>query len=285
MPSSTRASATDWRRLARQNRPACIGLGVLLLIAAVALGAPWIAGADPLHTDPLTRLRPPGAAHWFGTDMYGRDVWSRTVYGGQVSLLVGLSVATISVGAGTAIGLVSGYVRWLDAIVMRVLDGLMAIPAILLAIALMALTRPSVWNVIVAISVAETPRVARLVRGSVLTLREDVFVQGAIAAGTRVPKLLWRHILPNIVAALIVQGTYVFAAAILIEAALSFLGVGAPPTIPSWGNIVAEGRSYLALAWWIVLIPGMFLGVTVLMINLVGDGLRDALDPRMRRID
>lgn len=261
--------------------PAWIGVAILLTVATGALAAPWLTAADPMIINPLARLKPPTSAHPFGTDMYGRDVWARTIYGGRVSLLVGITVAVLSVVAGAAIGLVSGYVRWLDAVVMRVLDGLMAIPAVLLAIALMALTRPSVWNVIVAISVAEVPRVARLVRGSVLTLREEVFVQGAIAAGTRFPKLLLRHILPNITAALIVQGSYVFAAAILIEAALSFLGVGAPPTIPSWGNIVAEGRSYLALAWWIVLIPGLFLAVTVLAVNLIGDGLRDALDPRM----
>ena len=257
---------------------------VLAVVGVAALIAPLIAPADPLAINPLARLRAPSALHWFGTDMYGRDVWSRTIYGGRVSLLVGFAVASLSIVIGTGIGLVSGYLRWLDAIVMRMLDGLMAIPAVLLAIALMALTRPTVWNVIVAISVAEAPRVARLVRGNVLTLREEVFVQGAIAAGTRTPKLLLRHILPNILAALIVQGSYVFAAAILIEAALSFLGVGAPPTIPSWGNIVAEGRSYLALGWWIVLIPGMFLSLTVLAINLIGDGLRDVLDPRMTKL-
>jgi peptide/nickel transport system permease protein len=267
-------------RFVRRHAPACLGATILLVMTALALLAPLLTGADPLTIDPLNRLKPPSPAHWFGTDMYGRDVWTRTIYGGRVSLAVGFAVATVSVVAGTVIGLLSGYIRWLDPVVMRFMDGLMAIPAIMLAIALMALTRPSIGNVIVAISVAEVPRVVRLVRGVVLTLREEAFVQGAIAAGTRLPMLLLRHILPNVFAPLIVQGSYVFAAAILIEAALSFLGVGAPPTIPSWGNIVAEGRSYFVLGWWIVLIPGLFLATTVLAVNLVGDGLRDALDPR-----
>jgi len=273
-----------WRvaaRALRRNRMASAGAVILLLIVVSALAAPWLANADPVAMNPLLRLKPPTPAHPFGTDMYGRDIWSRTIYGGRVSLQIGAIVALMSIVAGTALGLLSGYLSRLDAVLMRIMDGLMAIPAVLLAIALMALTRPSMWNVVVAISIAEVPRVVRLVRGSVLTLREEVFVQAAIASGTRLPKLLLRHILPNLVAALIVHGSYVFAAAILIEAALSFLGVGSPPTIPSWGNIVAEGRSYLVLAWWIVLIPGLFLAVTVLAINLVGDGLRDALDPRM----
>ena len=270
-------------RSLRRNIPACAGLVILMLMVIISAFAPWIAPGDPLTIDPLDRLKAPNALHWFGTDMYGRDVFIRTIYGGRLSLVVGLAVAVISIGMGTLIGLVSGYIRAIDAVVMRVMDGMMAIPAILLAIALMALTRPGVGNVIVAIAVAEVPRVVRLVRSIVLTLREEMFVLGAIAAGTRLPKLLLTHILPNCFTALIVQGTYIFSAAILIEAALSFLGVGAPPTVPSWGNIVAEGRSYFILGWWIVLIPGLFLAVTVLAVNLVGDGLRDALDPRMAR--
>jgi peptide/nickel transport system permease protein len=269
-----------WRSLCR-NPLVWLGGLILAAVAAGAVGAPWLAHADPVAMNPLLRLKPPSYVHPFGTDMYGRDVWSRTIYGGRVSLLIGTIVAALSIVVGTVLGLLSGYLRTLDAVLMRVMDGLMAIPAVLLAIALMALTRPSMWNVVIAISAAEVPRIVRLVRGGVLVLREEIFVQAAIASGTRLPKLLWRHILPNLLAGLIVQGSYVFAAAILIEAALSFLGVGSPPTIPSWGNIVAEGRSYLVLAWWIVLIPGLFLAVTVLAVNLVGDGLRDALDPRM----
>jgi peptide/nickel transport system permease protein len=231
----------------------------------------------------VKRLKPPGAEWWFGTDMMGRDVYSRVVYGARVSLTVGITVALLTTLAGLAIGLSTGFLRWADAIVMRVMDGLMSIPPVLLAIALMALTRASIQNVIVAITLAETPRVVRLVRSLVLTLREEPYVQAATAAGTTLPRILWRHILPNIAAPLLVQATYVCASAMITEAILSFIGAGTPPNIPSWGNIMAEGRSMFGLANYLILFPGICLSLTVLAVNLMGDGLRDALDPRLAR--
>jgi len=270
-------------RFARRNKAAVAGAAVLLAIVLVAIAAPLLATGNPLSINPLRRLRPPSAAFWFGTDHLGRDLWNRVLYGARVSLLVGGAVAGISMSVGLVIGLVAGYVRSIDAIVMRVMDGLMAIPSILLAVALMALTRASVTNVIVAISVAEIPRVVRLVRSLVLTLRDEVYVEAAISSGTRLPRILRRHILPNVMGPVLVQGTYIFAAAILIEAALSFLGAGTPSNVPSWGNTISEGRPFFLLAAWIVIIPGMFLSATVLAVNLLGDGLRDALDPRLSR--
>ena len=270
-------------RFARRNKAAVAGAAVLLAIVLVAIAAPLLATGNPLSINPLRRLRPPSAAFWFGTDHLGRDLWNRVLYGARVSLLVGGAVAGISMSVGLVIGLVAGYVRSIDAVVMRVMDGLMAIPSILLAVALMALTRASVTNVIVAISVAEIPRVVRLVRSLVLTLRDEVYVQAAISSGTRLPRILRRHILPNVMGPVLVQGTYIFAAAILIEAALSFLGAGTPSNVPSWGNTISEGRPFFLLAAWIVIIPGMFLSATVLAVNLLGDGLRDALDPRLSR--
>ena len=237
----------------------------------------------PTALAPARRTRAPSAEFWFGSDMLGRDIYSRVVYGARVSLLVGFAVATLASLAGLTIGLVSGFVRWADGIVMRVMDGLMSIPPILLAVALMALTRGSVGNVIMAITIAEIPRVSRLVRGVVLSLREQPYVDAAVAAGTRTPLIILRHILPNTLAPMTVQATYICASAVLIEAALSFLGAGTPPEIPSWGNIMAEARPYFQLKPWMVLLPGVFLAVTVLAINLVGDGLRDMLDPRLAR--
>jgi peptide/nickel transport system permease protein len=213
----------------------------------------------------------------------GRDVYSRTIYGARVSLAVGISVALLSIGFGMAIGLVTGFTRWVDAIVMRVMDGLMSIPAVLIAIALMALNRASLQNVIFAITVAEVPRVTRLVRGVVLTLREQPFVEAAVASGTGRMRILWRHIVPNTLGPVLVQGTYIAASAMITEAILSFIGAGTPPNIPSWGNIMAEGRSLFQVAYYVVLFPGIMLSITVLGINLLGDGLRDALDPRLAR--
>ncbi|MFM8681908.1 MAG: ABC transporter permease [Alphaproteobacteria bacterium] len=270
-------------RFARRNKAAVAGAAVLLAIVLIALAAPLLATGNPLSINPLRRLRPPSPAFWFGTDHLGRDLWNRVLYGARVSLVVGGAVAGISMSVGLVVGLVAGYVRSIDAVVMRVMDGLMAIPSILLAVALMALTRASVTNVIVAISVAEIPRVVRLVRSLVLTLRDEVYVQAAISSGTRLPRILLRHILPNVMGPVLVQGTYIFAAAILIEAALSFLGAGTPSNVPSWGNTISEGRPFFLLAAWIVIIPGMFLSATVLAVNLLGDGLRDAIDPRLSR--
>ena len=215
--------------------------------------------------------------------MLGRDVYSRAVLGGRISLAVGLGVALLSSAIGVLLGLVAGFVKGADGIVMRVMDGLMAIPGILLAIALMALTRASLVTVIVAITVPEVPRVVRLVRSLALTLREQLFVEAAHAVGTRLPMILWRHVLPNMTAPLVVQATFIAASAVLIEAALSFLGVGVPAQVPSWGNMMAEGRNFVAVAFHIILFPGLLLAATVLAINLLGDGLRDALDPRLAR--
>ncbi|WP_304304986.1 ABC transporter permease [Pseudacidovorax intermedius] len=260
-------------------------LGALLLVAMVVLAfaAPWLATYDPQDIDPLARLQAPSGEHWFGTDALGRDVYSRAVWGARVSLLVGLSVAVLATVAGVFLGLVAGFVRWAEGPVMRVMDGLMAIPGILLAIALMAITRASLTTVIVAITVPEIPRVVRLVRSLALTLREQLFVEAAHAVGTRLPTILVRHVLPNMVAPVVVQATFVAASAVLIEASLSFLGVGVPSTTPSWGNMMAEGRNFVAVAFHIILYPGLLLAATVLAINLLGDGLRDALDPRLAR--
>jgi peptide/nickel transport system permease protein len=259
------------------------GGALLLLMAIIAIAAPWLGTTDPKALAPRLRLRTPSAQYWFGTDMLGRDIYSRVMYGARVSLSVGLAVAALSTIVGLAIGLVSGYLRMLDSIVMRMMDGLMSIPPVLLAIALMALTRPSVENVILAIAVSEIPRVSRLVRGLVLSLREQPFVEAAVATGTRLPAILLRHILPNTLAPLTVQATYVCASAMITEAILSFIGAGTPPNIPSWGNIMAEARSLFQVAAYIMLFPAIFLSLTVLAVNLLGDGLRDALDPRLAR--
>jgi peptide/nickel transport system permease protein len=274
--------AGRWRWL-RKHPTLIVGGLLLFAVAAIALGAPWLATHDVQAIDPLARLQPPSAEHRFGTDALGRDVWSRAVLGGRVSLIVGITVAVLSSAIGIVLGLVAGFVRPIEGFVMRVMDGLMAIPGILLAIALMAVTRASLTTVIVAITVPEVPRVVRLVRSLALTLREQLFVEAAHAIGTRLPAILWRHVLPNMMAPLIVQATFIAASAVLIEAALSFLGVGVPAQIPSWGNMMAEGRNFVAVAFHIILYPGILLALTVLAINLLGDGLRDALDPRLAR--
>jgi len=269
--------------LTRRHPTVAIGGGLVLLLIAMALLAPYLATVDPTALAPARRTRAPSPQYWFGTDMLGRDIYSRVVYGARVSLLVGFSVALLSSLIGLAIGLVSGFLRWADGIVMRVMDGLMSIPPILLAVALMALTRGSVQNVIMAITIAEIPRVSSLVRGVVLSLREQPYVDAAIAAGTRIPTIILRHILPNTLAPMTVQATYICASAMIIEAILSFIGAGTPPTIPSWGNIMAEGRALWQVKPFIILFPALFLSVTVLAVNLLGDGLRDALDPRMAK--
>ena len=255
----------------------------LAVMVLIALLAPWLGTVDPQALSPINRLKAPSGAYWFGTDMLGRDVYSRVIYGSRISLTVGIAVAALSIAVGLAIGLVTGFIRWLDAIVMRVMDGLMSIPSVLLAIALMALTKASVGNVIFAITLAEVPRVVRLVRSLVLSLREQPYVEAAIAAGTSLPLILLRHILPNTVAPLLVQGTYICASAMITEAILSFIGAGTPPNVPSWGNIMAEARSLFQIAGYLILFPGLFLSITVLAVNLLGDGMRDALDPRLAR--
>ena len=269
-------------RFVRRNPTLVAGSIILVFMVTVAVIAPWISG-DPVTMKPADRLQSPSDAHWFGTDHLGRDVWSRVAYGSRVSLLVGFSVATVSMVIGLAIGLAAGFIKSVETIVMRFMDGLMAIPAILLAIALVSLTKASVLIVIIAIVIPEIPRVVRLVRSVVLSVREQPFVEAAVASGTRLPKILIRHILPATVPPLIVQATYVSASAILIEAALSFLGAGTPPEIPTWGNMIASSRVYLSRAPWTVFCPGLALALVVLAVNLVGDGLRDRLDPRLAR--
>jgi peptide/nickel transport system permease protein len=267
----------------RRHPTAIAGGVVLLLMVAIAILAPWLGTTDPLAVIPTRRLKPMSGEFWFGTDMLGRDVYSRVIYGSRVSLTVGLAVAVIATTIGLAIGLVTGFLRRVDAVVMRVMDGLMSIPPVLLAIALIALTKASLGNVVFAIAISEVPRVVRLVRSLVLTLREQPYVEAAIASGTRLPLILIRHILPNTTAPLLVQATYICASAMITEAILSFIGAGTPPNIPSWGNIMAESRSLIQIAGTLLLFPGIFLSLTVLSVNLLGDGMRDALDPRLAR--
>ena len=267
----------------RRHPAVAVGGTLLLFMLLIAVFAPYLGTVDPTALAPARRLRPTSAEHWFGTDMLGRDLYSRVIYGARVSLLVGFSVAAFASVIGLAIGLVAGFVRWADAVLMRVMDGLMSIPPILLAVALMALTRGSVGNVILAITIAEIPRVSRLVRSVVLSLREQPYVDAAVAAGTRTPMIILRHILPNTLAPMTVQATYICASAMIIEAILSFIGAGTPPITPSWGNIMAEGRALWQVKPFIVFFPAVFLSLTVLSVNLLGDGWRDALDPRMAK--
>ena len=266
----------------RRNPTIVIGALLLLMMLIIALLASHLS-PDPMKLSPIKRLRVPGEGMLFGTDMYGRDVFARTLHGSRISLLVGLSAAAVSTLFGLTIGLMAGYNRLFDTIVMRFMDGIMAIPSILLAIALVSLTGASVGIVIVAISIPEIPRVVRLVRSVVLTIREQPYVEAAISVGARLPKILLRHILPNTLAPLIVQATYVCASAMITEAILSFLGAGTPPDIPSWGNVISEGRQYFQRAPWIIFFPGVFLTITVLAVNILGDRLRDGLDPRIAR--
>lgn len=287
---------TIWQLLLH-NPSVCFGGAVLAVMFLTALLAPFLGTIDPSNIDPIYRNKVPGTermlrledgsevpiTHWMGTDMLGRDVYSRVLYGSQISLVVGLAVAILSIAVGLAIGLVSGYIRWLDGIVMRVMDGLMAIPGILLAIALMSLFNAGIGTVIFAIFIPEIPRVVRLVRAIVLSIREEPYVEAAISVGTSVPLILIRHVLPNTIAPLIVQGTYICASAILVEAILSFLGVGIPPETPTWGNIMAEGRILFQIFPHNLLYPGIFLALTILAVNVLGDGLRDTLDPRMAK--
>ncbi|HAM57237.1 MAG: peptide ABC transporter permease [Candidatus Rokubacteria bacterium RBG_16_73_20] len=280
-----------------RQRSVLIGASILAVIVAIALLAPYLGTRDPARIDPVARNKRPGAervvraddgtrttlTYWMGTDSLGRDVYSRVVYGARVSLVVGVSVALISAAIGLVIGILAGYLRWLDNVVMRIMDGLMAVPAILLAIALVSLSKASLRTVILAIVIPEVPRVVRLVRSVVLSIREEPYVEAARALGAPLPLLLARHVLPNTVAPLIVQATFVCASAILVEAILSFLGVGIPPETPTWGNIMAEGRALFRLFPHNILFPGIFLAATVLAVNMLGDGLRDTLDPRVSR--
>jgi peptide/nickel transport system permease protein len=270
------------RQLGRR-RIALVGLILTALVAVMGLLAP-ILGSDPQHMDVAARLSPPGDSHWFGTDDLGRDVFSRVVFGARLSLLVGAAVVLFAFAVGMLCGLLAGFYRSLDNPIMRVMDGLMAFPAIVLAVALMAALGPSVVNVILAIGVVYAPRVARVVRGSVLVIRETAYVEAARALGAADRVVLARHVLPNCLSPTIVQGSFIFAAAVLTEAALSFLGVGVPPYVPSWGNILADGRLYLQQAPWLVIYPGAAIMATIFGLNLFGDALRDLLDPRVRAL-
>jgi peptide/nickel transport system permease protein len=267
----------------RRHPTVAAGSALLILMLLMAVFAPYLGTVDPTALAPARRTRAPSAEFWFGSDMLGRDIYSRVIYGARVSLTVGLSVAAFASVTGLTIGLFSGFVRWADPILQRVMDGLMSIPPILLAIALMALTRGSVGSVIVAITIPEIPRVSRVVRSVVLSLREQPYVDAAVVAGTRTPMIILRHILPNTLAPMTVQATYICASAMIVEAILSFIGAGTPPTIPSWGNIMAEGRALWQVKPFIVFFPAAFLSITVLAVNLLGDGLRDALDPRLAK--
>jgi peptide/nickel transport system permease protein len=283
-------------RLARDGS-IIFGATIILFMVVIGLTAPWLGTKNPSEINPAFRNRVPGIEqtirnddgssstfkYRMGTDSLGRDIYSRVVYGARISLFIGLTVAVISIAIGLFIGLIAGYIRWVDAVVMRLMDGLMAIPAILLAIALVSLFRAGVFSVIVAIIVPEIPRVVRLVRSIVLSVREEPYVEAAICAGTPTPLLLIRHVLPNTVPALIVQGTFVCASAILVEAILSFLGIGIPPETPTWGNIMAEGRGLFRLYPHNIFFPGICLALTVLAVNVLGDGLRDRLDPKLAR--
>ena len=287
---------TMWQRVLR-NGSVRLGGVALLILLAVALAAPWLGTVDPSLFDPASRDLLPGKMgeittlegetlkHQFlmGSDSFGRDIYSRVIYGTRVSLIVGVATAVVALAFGIVLGLVAGFIRWMDGPLMRVMDGLMAIPAILIAIALVAMWRGSLLTVVIAIAIPEIPRVTRLVRSLVLTIREEPYVEAAISLGTPTIKIMWRHILPNTVAPLIVQGTFICASGILVEAILSFLGVGLPPDIPTWGNVMAEGRAQFNEYPHNIFFPGIFLAVTVLAVNILGDGLRDTLDPKMAK--
>ncbi len=280
------------------NTSVLIGGGLALVIVLIGLLAPYLDTRDPAGISPANRNKPPGfettvrdydtgqkipVTYRMGSDTLGRDIYSRVVYGARTSLIVGVSVAAIAIFLGTLIGLLAGYFRWADGIIMRIMDGMMAIPAILLAIAVVSLFSAGLLSVIIAIVVSEIPRVVRLVRSVVLSIREEPYVEAAITAGTPTPTLLMRHVLPNTLAPLIVQGTFIVASAIIVEAILSFLGIGIPPDIPTWGNIMAEGRQVFQLHPHNILYPGAILGLTVLAVNILGDGLRDTMDPRFSK--
>jgi peptide/nickel transport system permease protein len=281
-PRTAPGRLSKLRRFAWRNPVMVFALLLFAAMILVSAFAPLISSFDPVQIDPGERLKPPSWENLFGTDAFGRDVFTRTLYGGRVSLAVGAAVAILTTVIGLTIGMLSGYLRAIDPMVMRVMDGIMAIPGVLLAIAIMSVTKASIGTVIFAITIAEVPRMVRVVRSAVLTIREQPYIDAAIATGTRLHRLLLKHIMPNALAPVIVQATFVFASAVIIEAYLSFLGAGTPPEIPSWGNIMAEGRSLALLAIWVILFPGLFLGLMVLATNLLGDSLRDMLDPRMR---
>lgn len=280
----TGANVAARRRYAvlRRYPPLIIGVVIISVIGGLAMLAPYLAPANPSALNSFARLQPPSDQYVFGTDLAGRDVLSRVLWGGRISLIVGIGVALLSMLIGTLIGLAAGMNRTLDIILMRVMDGLMAIPGILVALALVSLARPSILTIIFAITVPDVPRVARLVRSIVLTVSQLPYIDAARSVGTTTPFLVIRHILPSTFGPLTVQATFIAASAIMSEAYLSFLGLGISAPVPSWGGIVAEGRSVIQLAHWLAIYPGIFLGLTVLSINMIGDGLRDILDPQTK---
>lgn len=286
MPLAAGLSAAGaWARVRRELRgaPAMLAVVVLASMIVMALAAPWLGTVDPTAIAPGSRLKPPFGDFLLGTDAFGRDLWSRVAYGARVSLVAGLGASLASVAAGLVLGLLAGWFRLLDGLIMRTMDALMAIPGILLAIALVSVSGASLATVMVAITLPEIPRVVRLVRGQILSVRTEPYVEAALALGTPLPLLAWRHLLPATLAPLTIQATYVFASAMLTEAILSFLGAGIPPEIPSWGNIMSEGRVFFRILPGLILFPGLFLSLTVLSVNILGDALRDALDPRTER--
>ena len=278
-----RAASRRPVRMLRANPNMLLGIVILVVFSFFAIFSPILVRSDPTRVNTEILFESPSRGHWFGTDHAGRDVFDRTITGTRISLLVGFAVALIANVAGLTIGLLAGYYRELDNLVMRFMDGLMAFPSILLALALIATLGSSIENVIIALCIVETPRMVRVVRGSVLSLRNQVFVEAARAIGAPARRIIFLHIAPNTFAPAMVQATFIFALAIIAEANLSFLGAGTPPFIPSWGNIIAEGRTYIQTAFWVTFFPGAALALTVLAINLVGDGLRDALDPKLAR--
>ena len=279
-----RERAANARRALRKNPNMLLGLVIILFMVLMAVLATVLATHDPKYLVPHERLVSPGSAHFFGTDHLGRDVFSRTLFGSRASLQVGVFVALGTIMLGTTFGLLSGYQRVMDFIIMRIADGMMAIPSFLLAIALMTVLGPSLRNVVLALVISSVPGTTRFVRSIVLSLREREFVLAARAIGGGPIRLLAYHIFPNTIPPVLVLGSFITAGAILSEAGLSFLGAGLPPDVPSWGNMMGQGRAFNSIAPWMLFFPGLFLSLTVLGANLLGDGLRDTLDPRLRRL-
>ncbi|MCD0501470.1 ABC transporter permease [Bordetella petrii] len=279
------AGAERWQvlRLLVARKTVLISLVVLGVLVAAAALAPWISPFDPYKLSIMNRLQAPGAAHWFGTDDFGRDVFSRVIHGGRLSLAVGFLVVVLSGVLGIALGLIAGFFRGADKVVSRVIDAMMAFPDILLAIALVAALGPSLMNVVIALGIVYAPRLARIVRASTLVIRELPFVEAARALGVPTRRIVTVHVLRNLVSPILVQGTFIFAYAILAEAGLSFLGVGVSPDIPTWGTMINAGQQYMGKADWIMVFPGVAIVLSVLSLQLVGDGLRDVLDPRLRK--
>ncbi|MGP2490021.1 ABC transporter permease [Mesorhizobium sp. PUT5] len=283
MATQETQAAPRLHTLILQRKTLAIGLFVLFVIALLAVLAPWVAPHSPSRLSIVNRLRPPGGAWLFGTDEFGRDVLSRTIYAGQLSLVVGAAATAFACIVGITLGIVAGFFRKADAVMSRLVDAMMAFPDILLAIALVAALGPSLATVIVALGIVYAPRLARIVRASTLVIRELPYVEAARALGVPTWRIMTRHVLRNLISPILVQATFIFAYAMLAEAGLSFLGVGVSPEIPTWGTMIASGRQYIGQADWMTVFPGVAIVLTVLSLQLVGDGLRDLLDPRLRK--